>query len=200
MKQVRYESFIDILKQEKSALWVFVAYTLLLTLLWNFFDLKHWILNLQGMDWPWYVGPGFALLYIFRGFFYFPSLYFIIAASLLFPFPFSAIYYLAGVYSSAILSYHIGWYVRKKEHFPALLSFVEQSDIKMRIKKRGLKAILFFHLTGISLDIPNYLSGYLKVPFPLFFAIVIGANIITAALYFTLFHTGVINIVTWLQG
>ena len=198
MAHTKYESFKDILKQESKALWIFVFYTLFLIILWQFFDLKHWLLNLQNMDWPWYIGPGFALLYIVRGFFYFPSLYFIIAASLLFPFPFSALYYLAGVYGSAALSYQIGHYVRRKQHFPRFLSCVEQNEIKARIKKQGLRAILFFHITGISLDIPNYLAGYLKMPFIKFFIIVVFTNALTAALYFTLFHTGILNIMQWL--
>jgi|GEM_PF-5783809 len=152
MAHTKYESFKDILKQESKALWIFVFYTLFLIILWQFFDLKHWLLNLQNMDWPWYIGPGFALLYIVRGFFYFPS----------------------------------------------LLSCVEQNEIKARIKKQGLRAILFFHITGISLDIPNYLAGYLKMPFIKFFIIVVFTNALTAALYFTLFHTGILNIMQWL--
>lgn len=200
MSPTKYESFKDLLAQEKSALWVFVVYTVVLTVLWNVLDLGDWILNLQGMDWAWWVGPGFALLYVIRGFFYFPSLYFIIAASLLFPFPFSVLYYLAGVFASAILSYHIGLYLREQDHFPKLLSFVEKPDIQARIKNQGLKGIFFLHVTGISLDIPNYFSGYLRISFCKFFLTILAANLITTTIYFTLFHTGVVNIVTWLEG
>lgn len=195
-----YTSFKDLIEQEKSALWVFVAYTVILITFWNVLDLGPWILNLQGMDWPWWVGPGFALAYVVRGFFYFPSLYFIIASSLLFPFPFSLIYYLSGVFVSASLSYHIGAYLRGKDHFPKLLSFVQQPDIEHRIKTQGLKGVFFLHVTGISLDIPNYFSGYLRIPFTKFLGVIIAANLITAFIYFTLFHTGVVNIVAWLEG
>jgi len=193
-------TFTDILKQEQSALWVFVAYTIVLITFWNVLDLGNWILNLQGMDWPWYVGPAFVLVYLIRGFLYFPSLYFIITASLLFPFPFSVIYYLAGVFGSAVLSYYIGMYVRDKDHFPKLLSFVEKPDIQQRIKDQGLKGIFFLTVTGISLDIPNYFSGYLKIPFTKFFLTILAANIITTTIYFTLFHMGALNILEWLAA
>lgn len=200
MKKTQYTSFTDLIKQESKALWVFVFYTILLLALWHYFDLKHWLLNLQNLDWPWYVGPGFAWLYVLRGFFYFPSLYFIIAASLLFPFPFSALYYLAGVYSSAALSYSIGHHVRKGAHFSKLLQFVERPEISHKIRTDGLRAVWWFHLTGISLDIPNYLSGYLRLPFAKFMCTIIIANLITTALYFTLFLTGLFNLQQYLAS
>lgn len=198
MSQSRYESFIDILKQEKSALWIFLLYTVLITILWHLFDLKTWVLELQNTVWPWYMGLSFSFLYVIRGFFYFPSLYFIIVASLLFSFPFGALYYLIGVYTSAFLSYQIGHHVRKGEHFPKLLEFVEQPLIAKKIKKNGLKAVFWFHLTGISLDIPNYLSGYLHLPRLKFMTVIIVANALTSALYFTLFYLGVFNLMEWL--
>lgn len=71
MSHSSYDSFVDIIKQERKAFWIFLGYTLLIILLWDLIDLKAWVLHLQSQHWPWYLGFFFSGLYIVRGFFLF---------------------------------------------------------------------------------------------------------------------------------
>lgn len=47
MSHSSYDSFVDIIKQERKAFWIFLGYTLLIILLWDLIDLKAWVLHLQ---------------------------------------------------------------------------------------------------------------------------------------------------------
>ena len=53
----------------------------------------------------------------------------------------------------------------------------------------------YFHITGLSLDLPNYISGYLKLPFIPFMVVVFLSNLITTVAYFVLFYHGLLPIV-----
>lgn len=177
---------------------VFIIYTIGFVALWRIVDLGSIILNFQDMELPIYYAALFSLLYVIRGFFYIPSLYFIIVASLLFPFPVSVISYLGGVAASTCLSYSIGHVVRTKNYFPYFRRFVERKDIQEKIERQGLYGLFLLQVVGF-IDIPNYLSGYLRLPFVKFFTIVMIANTLTAGLYFILFAYGIIDVIAWLS-
>lgn len=191
-------TILEAIQQERKVFFIFVIYSVGIILLWNILDLDDVVVKLQTLELSLWYAALFSLAYIVRGFFYFPSLYFIIAASLLFPFPVSIIAYLAGVFASATLSYTIGHLLQKHGAFPKFNRFVHQDDIKTKIEKYGVRSVFIFHATGISLDIPNYLSGYLEIPFSRFFATIVAANLITACIYFGLFYFGIIDVLEWL--
>lgn len=182
-------------KQPFSKLFlVFVAYTAIFVCLWRIFDFGDLILRFQSMEISHWYAALFSVAYVIRGFFYIPSLYFIVIASLLFPFPVSLIAYMSGVLASASLSYTIGYLLRTKELFPRFQKFVSREDIRERIERQGLYGVFLLHVIGF-LDIPNYLSGYLKVPLRSFLVVVLLANTLTAGAFFILFAFGLIDVI-----
>ena len=124
----------------------------------------------------------YIIAYVLRGFTYFPTLYFIIAAFLIMHPVVAFIAHLIAIVCSASLSHYIG--IHLQDSFRRLRSFVDSKDIQEKIQKHGIKSIFFFHITGISLDIPNYLSGYLRIPYKSFMLTVILANIRTTTAFY----------------
>ncbi len=165
---------------------VFFVYTVGLWFLLGQLELKDYLLGVSP-DLPLWYGFLFVLAYVARGFFYFPSLYFLVAASLFFPFPESFVFYMLGVMLSGILSFQIGKALRANNFWPSLQKRIQKDDVEQKIEKNGFKAVFIFHVTGISLDLPNYLSGYLKLNFQKFLWTIFWANLITTSLYFVLF-------------
>lgn len=175
-----------IIKNERKVLFIFFLYTVLVAVAGYFLPIQSYIVSIQ--NYGHYASIFFILAYIVRGFFYFPSVYFLIASSLIFPFPYGVVYYLLAALLSATLSHYIGVYLHKKSVFPSLKKkLAEDASIKKRIQQYGNYGVFFFHVTGISFDIPNFLSGYLGMYVIPFLIAVFFANVITVALYYTVY-------------
>jgi uncharacterized membrane protein YdjX (TVP38/TMEM64 family) len=171
------------LQREKKFLLVFLAYTGLVFLVTRKIEPAAMVAFVGRTGW---LGPLlFIALYVVRGFFYFPTLYFIIVAGIVFPLPQGMIYYLTGIVASATLSHWIGRRMRAHGIFPRLKARIEEEEARTHYNHW---VVFLLHVTGVSLDLPNYASGYLRMNFPRFLLTVIAANLITASIYFTLFR------------
>lgn len=176
---------LEIIRQEKKFLGIFLFYTLCVSVLLYFYPLQETLLKVQTFGE--YAALLFVLLYVVRGFFYFPTLYFLVASGILFTPYLGFTLYLSSILLSATLSYVIGKYLHNSNKFPRFKQRIQEPEIKGKISKQGLKGVFFFHITGISLDIPNYLSGYVGLPYGKFMASVFSANVLTASAYYVLF-------------
>jgi uncharacterized membrane protein YdjX (TVP38/TMEM64 family) len=151
----------------------------------HFYPLQDLILQIQRLGV--FSIIAFVAAYIVRGFLYFPTLYFLVASGIVFPPYLGICVYLSGILLSATLSYWIGTYLHDTNRFPKFKKKIQEPEIKARICERGINGVFFFHITGISLDIPNYLSGYVGLAYRNFLATVLAANLITATSYYLIF-------------
>lgn len=187
MVKAKIQKFHFVWKDLKRFGLIFIIYSLLLWGVLRLLPVKEWLLTTDTML-PWWCGGLFILAYIIRGFFYFPTLYFLIAASLIFPILPAFAFYMIAIMSSGLLSYQIGLTLREKKIWPGLQKKLEHSDIDEEIQAHGFKAVFIFHATGISLDLPNYFSGYLKLNRVRFLWTIFWANLITGGLYFVVIY------------
>lgn len=137
------------------------------------------------------MGIVFVLIYLIRGFFYFPSFYFLVTLSLIAPLPYTFCIYILSLMLSGILSYKIGLLLRNKNFLPRIKKIIADEKRSKKIRENGLKAVFISHVTGVSLDIPNYISGYLKLSFKNFLVTIFAANFITTVLYFLIVYPNV---------
>ena len=141
------------------------------------------------------IGLSFVMAYIIRGFFLFPTLFFLITISLLLNPVVAIFYYLLGIVLSGTLSYHIGKFTYEKNLFPKISKKINKNkQTKDKIRRQGLKGVFLFHVTGIALDVPNYFSGYFNLKFPKFILVIILANTITVFLYYVFIFNFINNI------
>jgi len=167
------------LQREKRFLLIFLVYTSLVFLITRKIEPATMVAVVGKFGW---FGPLlFVVLYLIRGFFYFPTLYFIIVAGIVFPMPQAMIYYLVGILCSATLSHWIGRRMRDHGIFPRLKARIEEEQARTHYNDW---VVFVLHVTGISLDLPNYASGYLRMKFPRFLLTVLAANLITSTVYF----------------
>jgi len=116
-----------------------------------------------------------------RGFFYFPGLYFLLASLLLFEPIQGFVTYIMGITASATLSFFIGRLLHTKNILASLKKRIQDPEIKKKITTLGYKGVFLFHITGVSFDIPNYLSGYLQLNYAKFSITTLIANGVTTA-------------------
>lgn len=178
-------AFVDLVKQEKKFIGIFLFYTLCVSVLLHFYPLQGIIQQVERLGR--FSAIAFVFLYIVRGFLYFPTLYFLVAAGILFaPWPGFGIY-MSAILLSATLSYTIGKALHDSDRFPRFKKRIQEPEIEQKIHERGLTGVFLLHVTGISLDIPNYLSGYVGLSFVRFIGTVLVANLITAGAYYLFF-------------
>lgn len=165
---------------------IFAVYILLAVIASHFLPLKELILKVRGFGlWAPFL---FVLLYLLRGFFYFPSLIFLIASFYLFSPTVGLGTYLVSVMASAALSFFIGRRFYERPFFQGLKKKISDPKIQERLETRGVFGVFFLHLIGF-LDASNYLSGWLRIPFAKFYAAVFAANgITTGAFYLAVLH------------
>ncbi len=125
----------------------------------------------------------FVLLYLMRGFIYFPGGAFLVASGVLFRPVQGSVIYLTAVLLSATLSHVLGRQMHARGWFPGMRRRVDEPSLRKRIREHGFRAVFVIHLLGLSFDIPNYLSGYLRLNYWRFLASVMAANGIVVGIF-----------------
>lgn len=165
---------------------IFAVYLLLASIAAHFLPVKEMILKIRAFGL--WAPVLFVGLYLVRGFFYFPSLVFLIASFLLFSPVVGLATYLVSVLASAALSFLVGWRFYERPFFQGLKKKISDPKIRERLEKSGAFGVFSLHLIGF-LDASNYLSGWLRLPFGKFYAAVFLANgITTGAFYLVVQH------------
>jgi uncharacterized membrane protein YdjX (TVP38/TMEM64 family) len=173
---------IDFIKEHWKYELVFIVYIILLGIILQFFDVQGWLESIAMLG---VIAPFvFIGLYIIRGFFYIPSLYFLIASSIIFSPKIGFITYIVSVLISATISFSIGHWAHRNEFFASAKKRFIRDKVKAKIEKKGYWAIFISHATGASLDIPNYTAGFLHMKYFKFIYIVFIANLITTSVYY----------------
>ncbi len=179
-------------KSEFTVLFIFLFYTSLIFVLLKLLPIKEYILMINEYHYNlWYIGFVFMILYIVRGFFYFPSFYFLVTLSLVTPILYAFAFYMVSLMISGVISYRVGLALRKRNFLPRIKKIIKDEKRNKKIKEHGLKAVFISHVTGVSLDIPNYISGYLKLSFKNFLLTIFAANFITTVLYFIILYPNI---------
>jgi uncharacterized membrane protein YdjX (TVP38/TMEM64 family) len=173
---------LDFIKEHWKYELIFIFYIIILGIILQFFDVQGWLESIAmfGRLAPFV----FVGLYVIRGFIYIPSLYFLVASSIIFSPKMGFTTYLVSIVVSATLSYNIGHWVHKNELFASTKKKFMQKNIKAKMEKKKYWAIFISHITGASLDIPNYMAGFLNMNYFKFLYIIFIANLITTSIYY----------------
>ncbi|MBL8995136.1 MAG: TVP38/TMEM64 family protein [Spirochaetia bacterium] len=165
---------------------IFAIYLLIASLAAHFLPVRDMILKIRSFGlWAPFL---FVALYLLRGFFYFPSLVFLVASFLLFSPLTGLTTYLLSVMASAALSFFIGRRFYERPFFQGLKKKISDPKIQERLSRRGALGVFSLHLIGF-LDASNYLAGWLRLPFAGFYASVFLANsLTTGAFYLAVLH------------
>jgi len=177
---------INPLKSEGKCLLILISYLLIIGLLARQLPIQNWADELQN------TGFIFISLYwfifIIRGFFLFPPLYFLLALMVIYNLWETVWIFLFGIFLSATVSFLIGYKSQDHSFFNHITSKADKSPLLKKMKSHGYKSVFIINLLGLSFDIPNYIAGSFRLRYSLHIALVMLAELIT-----TLFFTGILK-------
>ncbi len=176
------------LKSEGNFLFILISYLVVIGLLAKQLPIEEWARQIENTGWIFMLS--YWIIFIIRGFFLFPPVYFLLGLMVIYDVWDTIWIFMVGMWLSATVSFLIGRFGASHRFFQAIRTKSESSIILSKLKESGYKAIFMINLLGLSFDIPNYLAGYFRLKYSIYIVLLLSADLITTVLF-----TGVLDTV-----
>lgn len=175
-----------ILRSEGKLIAVVLVYLLAIGLVAKSLPLEEWIGQIHNTGF-WFLIL-YWLIFVFRGFFLFPPVYFLLGVILIFDFWEAIGVFLIGILLSATCSYLVGRWFCSSRIFHRIQQRSEKSFILQKMKTHGYRTIFLINIMGINFDIPNHLAGYFRLKYVLFLPLILLTNTFTTLIFATIIY------------
>ena len=170
------------LKSEGKFLLILISYLIAIGLLAKQLPIEQWAGQIQNTGWTFILI--YWLIFILRGFVFFPPVYFLLGLMVIYDLWDTVWIFMGGMFLSATVSFIIGRTCSTHRFFERIKKRSESSIILKKLKESGYKAIFLINLLGLNFDIPNYLAGYFRLKYPIYIVLLLLADF-TSTIIFT---------------